>query len=321
MTAALIVNPKSRRGGGRGLALAEALKGRRGVATVVLDRFDGLPEKLQRLASEGVDTLFISSGDGTIHAIQTELAERNPFPALPRLALLPHGTTNLTAGDLGLKEPSADRLVSLIAEGHATLPEAALARRPTMRIANPRDGRVRHGMFLGAGAIARVSKFCQGKLHAAGLKGEWANFAALAFGVADAAFKRSNGSDRISRPASMRIEIDGHPFVAGDQLLLLATTLDRLVLGSRPFWGGKSAPIRVTAVGYPPPSVPRWLPTLLYGGEERRVPASCASGSGVGVTVDTQAPFLLDGEFFNAPLNEPLRIETGPEFTYIRGLG
>ncbi len=320
MTAALIVNPKSRRGGGRGLALAEALKSRNGAPVVVLDQFDGLPEKLRALASQGVDTLFISSGDGTIHAIQTELAERNPFPALPRLALLPHGTTNLTAGDLGFRGSSTDRLVSLIVADPA-LPETALARRPTMRIANPRDKRVRHGMFLGAGAIARASNFCQGKLHAAGLRGEWANFAALAFGVAEAAFKRGNESEPISKPDPMRAEVDGRPFVVGDELLLLATTLDRLILGSRPFWGGKSAPIRITTVGYPPPSVPRWLLTLLYGGEERKVPASCASVSGKSLTVETAAPFLLDGEFFDAPLHEPLRIETGPEFTYIRGVG
>ena len=79
------------------------LKGNAAVSTRVLEKFEQLPGFLDEFASDGVTDLFISSGDGTIHAIQTELAERKPFKAIPRLSLLPHGTTNMTAADLGFR--------------------------------------------------------------------------------------------------------------------------------------------------------------------------------------------------------------------------
>ncbi len=41
--------------------------------------------------------------------------------------------------------------------------------------------------------------------------------------------------------------------LAGQHLLLLATTLDKLILGTRPFWGGKAGPIRVSTLPYPVP--------------------------------------------------------------------
>ena len=78
MTSALIVNPKSGKESGKGLQLAEKLNRSDTSRVVILDDFAALPGILASLTGEGVDTLFISSGDGTIQAIQTELAERLP---------------------------------------------------------------------------------------------------------------------------------------------------------------------------------------------------------------------------------------------------
>lgn len=321
MTAALIVNPNSGRRSGRGLALAEAWRRIAGSRVALIERFGALEGLLRQFATEGVDTLFISSGDGTVQAIQTILAERGPFARLPRLALLPHGTTNLTANELGLKWKSLDQIASLATDASLPRPGVDLVRRPTLRIANPRDGRPRQGMFLGAAAIARASAFCQGKIHRAGLKGDLANFAVLAVGVGEAFVRRAARDDpeRIVMPYPMAVRVDGQSFVHGDQLLLLATTLNRLILKSRPFWGRQSAAIRVTAIAYPPPSVVRWLVPILYGSEDRTLPESCKSTSAGCILVETAAPFLLDGEFFDGPVGEGLRIETGPDFTYIVG--
>ncbi len=93
--------------------------------------------------------LFISSGDGTVQAIQTEIAERFAPGFLPHLALLPHGTTNMTAADLGFRNRNLEVQADFIANRKSRLH----AKRPTVRVANPRDGKVRHGMFLGTGAV------------------------------------------------------------------------------------------------------------------------------------------------------------------------
>ena len=319
MKAGLIVNPRSGKRSGRGLSLAERLKPHCGPRVAVIDSFPALPARLRDLAEAGVDTLFISSGDGTVQAIQTELAERNPFPRLPHLALLPHGTTNLTANEIGFNESSLDRVASLFGPSQAG--EIPIEARPTLRVVNPGDGLVRHGMFLGAGAIPAAAALCQKQFNQRGIKGDWATFATLAAGILGN-LRRSDSADdpdRIVRPYPMDVVTERGPFVSGDQLMLLATTLNRLILRSRPFWGGKTGPMRVTAIGYPPPSVARWLVPTFYGGEERRMPPSCASGGAERIAIRTTSILLIDGEFFDPPADgRPLDVETGTVFRYLR---
>jgi hypothetical protein len=280
----------------------------------MLERFSELPGLLRRFAGEGVETLFISSGDGTVHAIQTELAERNPFASLPRLAILPHGTTHMPAADLGVQAKGLDRQMELIEGGGDA---GACKIRPTVKVVNPRDGRVRHGMFLGTGAIWSGVRFCQDRVQATGLKGDWAAGVALAAGLARALFGRARpGEERLDRPYKMHIEADGKLRVNALQVVFLATTLDRLILGTRPFWGGGDGGLRATALAHPPPSL-TWARAILYGGEERQLPVQCLSFAAREIAIAVGCAFVLDGEIFDPPETEPLSIETGPEFTYL----
>lgn len=313
MRSGLIVNPYSGRRNRRGVALAERLKGAPEISVAMLERFSELPGLLRRFAGESVDTLFISSGDGTVHAIQTELAERNPFAKLPRLAILPHGTTNMTAADLGVQAKGLDRQMVLIKGGGDA---GACKVRPTVKVANPQDGRVRHGMFLGTGAIWSGVRFCQDRVQATGLSGDWAAGIALGAGLARALFGRARpGEERLDRPYNMYIEADGEILANGLQVVFLATTLDRLVLGTRPFWGG-GGPLRATAIAHPPPSL-TWAQAILYGGEERQLPAQCLSFAAREIAVSVACAFVMDGEIFDPPESEPLSIATGPDFTYL----
>lgn len=320
MKAGLLVNPHSGKGRNKGVDLARRLEGVAGVEIAVLDDFAELGGHLDRFAAAGVRDLFISSGDGTVQEIQTQLAERRPFAVPPRLALLAHGTTNLTASDLGFLSRSLDRQAQVIADGDHRAATRATATRHTMRIANPRDGKVRHGMFMGCGAIWQATKYCQTSVHGAGLRGEWATFATLASAVAKALFAKPSPDDvsRIDRPHEMCVRAGNRTLVEGGQLLFLASTLERLILKTRPFWGGKTAPIRASVFPYPPISIPRWLLVAMYGGEQRRLPQGCVSFCANAIDIETASPFVVDGEFFDPPETGPLRIETGVELTYIR---
>ena len=90
--AGLIVNPRSGKGSGKGQALAEKLKGDPGISLHVLEHFAHLEDVIASMAQEQVTDLFISSGDGTIQEILTQIAERPLFSQQPRICLLPHGT-------------------------------------------------------------------------------------------------------------------------------------------------------------------------------------------------------------------------------------
>lgn len=316
MRAGLIVNPRSGKSSGKGLTLAGQLAGRDTVSVKIIEEFGALPRLLDECAREGVSDLFISSGDGTIQAIQTELAERQPFAAQPRLCLLPHGTTNMTAADLGFRRLTLDAQASLLLEPRAT----ELRQRPTLRVANPRDGQPRHGMFLGTGAVTEATAYCQRVFNARGVKGSWATFATLAGAVSRTLFNAANADDpnRFDRPHRIDVVADGRPASDGIQLLMLATTLEKLILGTTPFWGAGDGAIRATVLPYPVPSLVRWLLPIMYGNDRRKAPAGAVSLRARQLDVSTPVDFVLDGEFFSPPENQPLRIETGPVFTYIR---
>jgi diacylglycerol kinase (ATP) len=317
MIRGLIVNPQSGKASGKGRELAGLLMGDAHVIVRVLENFSDLRAALDEMAHEGVEELFISSGDGTVQAIQTEIAEHYAPRFMPRLALLPHGTTNMTAADLGFR----NRNIKVQADFIANRESRVLARRPTLRVANPKDGKARHGMFLGTGAVWQATLFCQEAIHRVGLKGDAATFATLAAALARAFFTPANPGDptRIDRPYDITLLPSGETVPSRRHLLLLATTLDKLILGTRPFWGGKAGPIRVSTIPYPVPPIARWLVPLMYGGEDRAVPAGARSLSGSAFEIATSTPFVIDGEFFEPPVEAPLRLETGIEFTYVRG--
>jgi diacylglycerol kinase (ATP) len=113
----IIVNPSA---GARGSAarrlrrVAGALE-RRG-CTVVLRHASapaGDVERLAREAEADFDAIVAAGGDGTVNAVANGLAGA-PRP----IALLPHGTVNLLAREIGLPR-QADRLAELIATAPA----------------------------------------------------------------------------------------------------------------------------------------------------------------------------------------------------------
>jgi hypothetical protein len=195
--------------------------------------------------------------------------------------------------------------------------------RPTLRIANPADGKARHGMFLGGGAIAAATLHCQTAFNAKGVRGQKAALATMAKAIGKALFGGPASRDdesRFDRPFPMTVRgAEGAVIAQGDQLALLATTLEKLVLGARPFWGGRDGDMRVSVFGYPPPFLIRWLPFVLYGGEGRRMHESMKSLCLEAFEVETSSGFVLDGEPFEPPREEPLRVSRGADFTYLLG--
>lgn len=313
--AGVLINPKSGRGNGKGVALAEALRGLSGVDLHMITAFGELEEALRRFSTSGVTNLFISSGDGTVQAIQTLLAEKHIFAQLPRICLLPHGTTNMTAADIGYRTRAITAQAAFIANPAAQ----ELHSRPTLRVANPRDGKPRHGMFLGTGAISAATRYTQVSLNDKGVKGNLATFTALATALGKSLFSKSNAFDpnRFDRPFPITVRSDGRIIATGTQLMALATTLDKLILGTKPFWGGKTGPIRVSTFPYPVPNLARWFLPAIMGGEYRTAVPGASSVAVQSCSIETPVDYVIDGEFFDAPTDGPLRIEAGPEFTYI----
>jgi diacylglycerol kinase (ATP) len=315
--AGVLINPNSGRGNGKGTALAQKLSGTSHLSMRMLEDFSRLTPYLMEMANDGVTDLFISSGDGTIQAIQTLITEKSIFKTLPRLCLLPHGTTNLTAADLGFKH----RNITAQADYIQKLVHHDLRVRHTLRIVNAGDGAVRHGMTLGVGAASEATHYAQNAFNDKGVKGNFATFATIGGGIAKSIFSKAKPDDltRFDKPYDMSIYQNGSIVCEGPQLMFIATTLEKMFFNTRPFWGGKKGQIRASVFPYPVPNLVRWLMPIMYGSENRKVPKGALSFSGNGFEIDTRHRFVLDGEFFEGPKSGPLKVEAGPAFTYICG--
>jgi diacylglycerol kinase (ATP) len=313
----VIINPKSGRGRGKGVALAEALRShsKASVDVAVLQSFPEIYPALERFAANDVETIFISSGDGTIQAIQTWIAESAKFKTLPKLCLLPHGTTNMTASDLGFRRKDVDAQAAFIAR----IDTKEIRNRNTVRVVNPKNRFPLHGMFFGTGAIPEATRYCQTAFNDKGIGGNWAGFATLFSALGKTMLFPENANDpkRFDRPYPITLTTDGKPMCTGPQLFMLATTLEKLILGTKPFWGGATGPLRTTTIPYPVPSIPRWLFPIMYGTETRKSPVGSTSTACHSCEVTSPTQFLIDGEFYDAPEGEALRLEAGLSFEYI----
>ena len=311
----VIINLGSGRGSGKGAALAAALKIHVNVEVNVLSIFAELNPALAQLAAAQVTDLFISSGDGTIQAVVTALAETNLFNKIPKLCILPHGTTNLTAIDLGFKRRSISAQAEFIANPQVT----TTVLRHTIRILNARGEGPRHGFSFGAGAAARATRLTQTDFNDQGRKGQLAALRVLAGAVGQALFTKPDPTDlkRLDRPCNITAEMEGKTVCTGAQLMMIATTLEKQFFNTKPFWGGKNGPIRFSAFAYPPPNLLRWMLPIMYGGENRKLPPSAISLSGESFNITCAEPYVMDGEFFSGPVSGPLQVEAGPAFEFI----
>ena len=122
-----------------------------------------------------------------------------------------------------------------------------------------------YGMFFGAGAIYEGIKFCQTRVYTKGVGGELAaGLTLLRFLLAAAKGDRRN----VPR-APIRVGLEGTEMQEMDLLVLLVTTLGRLFLGMRPYWGAEEGPLHFTAVRSDADHVLRAAFSLMRGRRSR----------------------------------------------------
>ena len=113
-----------------------------------------IADALRDLAALDVRVLAINGGDGTVSAILGELLEREFFATPPLIAVLPGGTANMNAGDIGVRG-SLNKAVERFCQWSEGDRETAdrIAQRALMRVVIDTTQPARYGMFLGGGAV------------------------------------------------------------------------------------------------------------------------------------------------------------------------
>lgn len=265
---------------------------------------------LDEFARRDLNLVVVNSGDGTVQAALTALFTCGSFRALPLLALLCGGTTNMTHQDLGLRGPRLSALRRLMSWAYHGEGEALVRRRTILKVQSPSRPQPLYGFFFGAACIFKGIQFFHSKIHRMGLSGDPAHLLILARFL----WALARRDDALVAPMPARIAVDRSSMGSNDYLVLLVTTLERLILGLRPFWNRGSGPLQLTAVSARPRNLLRALPALIHGRGSLHATAdngylSCSADE---IQLDLDGGFAIDGELFAAdPRSGPVLVQSG----------
>ncbi len=312
----LISNPKSQQNR-RGLSIIEVAAKGAGIEHRVPSDMAELLPALQDLAANNIELLVVNGGDGTLQAVLTAVLEDRPFASLPLLAVLPRGMTNMSAYDVGLKGKPDQSLTRLAELWPSRSPSQGIVSRNVLRIENIPNSPVQRGMFFGAGGITRAIEYCKSKVHPWRIGADWASGLTL-MGLL-ASWMLHGGRSEVVTGQTIHVSLDNAAASSEELLLALATTLDKLVMRSKPFWHQKGEPLRYTAIAYPPKHLLRSARKVLYGGNERDLPATCYKSRGAhSIRLRFEGTFTLDGQMFDAPADEPLVVSAPDRVDFVR---
>jgi len=266
-----------------------------GVHGVVSDGADAVPAILDELLAPAPDVLAVDGGDGTMQAVLTHLLADGAPAGLPPLAMLPAGSTNMTARDVCGVVDHRRALRALLSLRDRERRDWPLRYRSVLRVRAP-GGAAACGLFFGIGAIVGGVRYWDESLgHGRGL-GQAASGAALV----RAALGVLRGERRFVGNDALRVAADGAAPCERHVLLALATTMDSLLLGMRPFWGEGGAPIAATLVDAHAEGLIRRIPALVRG--DGRAGLTAANGydsfRAERLSLELDGAWVVDGEVF-----------------------
>jgi diacylglycerol kinase family enzyme len=272
---------------------------------------------LDYFARREVNTVVINGGDGTVQAVLTNIYHQKVFETLPFLAVLRAGTTSMTAGDVGLKGSPVQALRRLMAWSCEGKGEVTLLRRPVLRVQVASYQEPLYGMFFGTACIYQGIQFFHQRLNRHGFRGELAPGLTIAMFILAVALRRSN----YLTPVPISVRLNQKPPEQRDWFLLMISTLERLFLGLRPYWGEENGPLHFTAVNARPQHLLRALAALmrgrtnLYGTPEN----GYFSHNAQQIQLTLNSGFALDGELFEAEsFSGPIVVQDGGKASFLR---
>ncbi len=313
----IISNPLSG-GNKKGLKPVEKmLSGHNRISHHIAVRPEEVMTACRDFARRGVDIIVVNGGDGTIHASLTALFTIEWPDAMPALALLRAGTTSMIARDVGLpgsRLQGLSRFVDWVRTGRG---KASFTKRPVLKLTRENCEQPMYGMFFGAGGIYEGIKFCHARIYSKGLGGEIAAGLTLArFLIAGATGNRQTAPSTL-----IRMDVGEATVQKMNALFLFATTLDRLFLGMRPYWGTGSAPLHVTTIRSGASRLLLSAPTLMRSRRNRWTTPrhGYISRNLHALQLYLESGFTLDGQLYDPdPRFSALKLECGGEAEFLK---
>ena len=296
----VIHNPKSgnNRRRGRLAAVREQLASAR-VPLREADTLEGIVAATRALLGSGAEIIAVNGGDGTVQAVLTGMFRFDLTGPPPLLAILPGGTTNTTARNVGYGARGGVALAELVDLAARGALRGEVDQRAVVRVKRGNDPAPLYAMFVGAGAVYHGIRLAKEQVESRGMRGQ------LGAGIALAVFmgKIATGEGgRLFPPLVARIAIDGASAREEHLLGLLVSTMDRQFLDLQPYWGTEIGALRFTELATGPRHVMRGLMSVIRGRPNRfmTVENGYRSCNADRVELELDSGFTLDGELFAA---------------------
>ena len=287
-----------------------------GVHHEITPGLEDIAPALARMAATGVEVVAVNGGDGSVALVLGALlAAGSPFARQPLLCVLPGGTTNVTAGDVGITGALDRAVLKLLAWRRGSGP-SEIRERAVIGVRGAGGEVLGCGLVFGAGAVVTGIEYWQESVRARGMRSEYSSGVAMVRTV----WGMLRGHARFAGPNPMRIELPDRAAVDADFMLLAVSTLERLFLGIHPFWGNGDGALRYTAIERGARGFALALPAILRG----RAPAQ-AAGSGyhsariAQLRLGLTGSYTLDGELHAlAATDSPLEIFHAGQARFLR---
>jgi len=284
------------------------------ITHIVTNSPEDIPAALARLAERQVSVLGINGGDGTASAILGEILENKIFPSNPRIVLLPGGTANMNAGDVGLrgKLPKAVKRFCEWSD-QANIHADTIAERRLLRLNY--NNTSHYGMFLGTGAVMQGTEYAHREIHSRGLRDEFS----LALGTLRTVWGVLRDDPLFNQHVPVELTLDNAVEThKHDTLILAATTLHRLFFGIRPFWGTGPGELRLTVINQHCSKFLRTFISILRGRPNRNaVPESgYFSHNAHCIALSLTGSINLDGEIIH--VDGPVTVDTTESVQFLR---
>jgi diacylglycerol kinase (ATP) len=291
----------------------------------------GVQQALDELARREVGVLVVNGGDGSLQRALTEVLRSQAFERPPVLAPLRCGRTNTSAISIGSSRDPVDAAAAVLAAARQgslrpSEPVGIAARafersrnpgpvmisdrvidHPVLRVDLSDDPDPHYGMVLGPGVIHRGTELTHRAFPTAGTQGVIGASLVTGSLIVRALL---GGDDGIMTPDRASLTLDGVRQKAGEYLVMLASTLDRMFLRIKPYWDARPGAIHFTAITKPSIRRPADVLRVLSG---REPSASALAAGALSRNVETaelsiDCGMMLDGEILDPKPGRSVRI-------------
>ncbi len=314
---AILSNPLSTTNAGGMEEIRKVVNESANVVHFELNGIETMDEAMALFGRASPALLVINGGDGTIGAAFASLLYNKHFRVLPPIAILPGGKTNMTAADLGATGKPVkvlQRLLKLAKRGE--IPDRLIKRHVIEMDLG--DGELpRVGTFFGTAGIVKGIFWCREHAYSLGLPNSLAHIVSVFKLVASALGIGRDKSLMTSDP--MSINVPGSCRIAGQYTSVAATTLDRLLLGIKPYAYKEpgNGGLRFSAIEAGPRHVIGAIRGFLTGSfGDKYIPGVHVRRSNE-VRIEGTDPVTLDGEIYRPIAGKPVTLRGDKFLTFV----